>query len=303
MPVIRTLTPPMKNGLFTSFLLLASFTLAGQNALGYKLESGNSFTIRQHALQDITQEMESGTQVITNDIKSIMEFTITGMEDSLYLMDVEFKDLKMLMRSDLYGELMNVDTSIPKENDLQSKIFQSLIGQKVSIKMTPRGKIYEVNGGDKLIENMVNAAGFEDDFTRDMLSASLSKDFGSEALSKSYEQMTFFYPSQEVAIGDTWNTKFEGKLATQNTWTLSAMTEERSEIKGTAEAVLSIKDDQTSMELSGNQNSMILIDPLTGLFRTLEVKGEYRGYSIIKQLGDQEIPTKIVMSLNYQLIQ
>ena len=293
----------MKNGLFTGILLLFSLAVTGQNALGYKLESGNSFTIEQRALQDITQELETGTQVITNDIKSIMEFRITGKEDTLYLIDVEFKDLKMLMSSDLYGELMNVDTSNPKENDIQSKIFQSLIGQKVSIKMTSTGKIHEVNGGDQLIENMVNAAGFEDDFTRDLLSASLSKDFGSEALSKSYEQMTFFYPREAVDVGDSWNTQFEGKLASNNTWTLSAMSEVASEINGNSESVLSIQDDQTTMELSGSQNSVIIIDPLTGLFRTMEVKGEYQGFSIIKQLGDQEIPTKIEMSLSYQLIQ
>ena len=293
----------MKNGLFTGILLLFSLAVTGQNALGYKLESGNSFTIEQRALQDITQELETGTQVITNDIKSIMEFRITGKEDTLYLIDVEFKDLKMLMSSDLYGELMNVDTSNPKENDIQSKIFQSLIGQKVSIKMTSTGKIHEVNGGDQLIENMVNAAGFEDDFTRDLLSASLSKDFGSEALSKSYEQMTFFYPREAVDVGDSWNTQFEGKLSSNNTWTLSAMSEAASEINGNSESVLSIQDDQTTMELSGSQNSVIIIDPLTGLFRTMEVKGEYQGFSIIKQLGDQEIPTKIEMSLSYQLIQ
>ncbi len=293
----------MKNGLFTGILLLFSLAVTGQNALGYKLESGNSFTIEQRALQDITQELETGTQVITNDIKSIMEFRITAKEDTLYLIDVEFKDLKMLMSSDLYGELMNVDTSNPKENDIQSKIFQSLIGQKVSIKMTSTGKIHEVNGGDQLIENMVNAAGFEDDFTRDLLSASLSKDFGSEALSKSYEQMTFFYPREAVDVGDSWNTQFEGKLASNNTWTLSAMSEAASEINGNSESVLSIQDDQTTMELSGSQNSVIIIDPLTGLFRTMEVKGEYQGFSIIKQLGDQEIPTKIEMSLSYQLIQ
>ncbi len=293
----------MKNGLLTSILLLICFTVTGQNTLGYRLESGSSFKIEQHALQDITQELETGTQVITNDIKSIMEFTITGKEDTLYLIDVEFKDLKMFMSSDLYGELMNVDTSIPKENDIQSKIFQSLIGQKVTIKMTATGKIHEVNGGDQLIENMVNAAGFEDDFTRDLLSASLSKDFGSEALSKSYEQMTFFYPSQAVDIGDTWTTHFDGKLASKNTWTLSAMSEVASEINGSAETVLSIKDDQTTMELSGSQNSMIIVDPMTGLFRKMEINGEYKGFSIVKQLGDQEIPTKIEMRLSYQLIQ
>jgi len=301
--VIRTLTPPMKNGLLTSILLLICFTVAGQNTLGYRLESGNTFRIEQHALQDITQELETGTQVITNDIKSIMEFTITGKEDTLYLIDVEFKDLKMFMSSDLYGELMNVDTSIPKENDIQSKIFQSLIGQKVSFKMTERGKIHEVNGGDQLIENMVDAAGFEDDFTRDMLSASLRKDFGSEALSKSYEQMTFFYPTQAVEVGDSWTTQFEGKLASKNTWTLSAMSEVASEINGSAETVLSIKDDQTTMELSGSQNSVIIVDPMTGLFRKMEINGEYNGFSIVKQLGDQEIPTKIEMRLSYQLIQ
>lgn len=293
----------MRNTLFTAFLFLFMCPGFGQNSLKYRLAEGESFTIHQTALQYIDQDMATGSQRITNDIRSQIEFTITKATDSVYDIDIEFKDLKMTMSSDVYGELMYVDAAVLDETDVQSKIFHSLIGVKVQMKMTPTGKILEVNGGDQLISTMVDAAGFEDDFTREMLAYSLKKEFGSEALSKSYEQMTFFYTPEEITVGDTWNTEFGGKLSARNQWTLDNWSKDESEISGTAEAVLDVEDDQTTMKLEGKQTSRLTVDSGKGLLRTLVVKGNYQGYSILKQLGDEQIPTSIEMKLTYELIQ
>ena len=293
----------MKNALFSAFLILFLSPVFGQNTLKYRLNEGESFIIHQTALQYIDQDMATGSQRITNDIRSKMEFTITRATDSVYEINIEFKDLKMTMASDVYGELLNVDAAVLDETDVQSKIFHSLIGVKVQAIMSPTGKILEVHGGDELISTMVSAAGFEDEFTREMLATSLKKEFGSEALSKSYEQMTFFYTPEQIAVGDSWNTEFSGKLSAMNQWTLDNWSKDESEISGTAEAVLDVTDDQTTMKLEGKQTSKLTVDSDNGLLRTLIVNGNYKGYSILKQLGDEQIPTSIEMKLTYELIQ
>ena len=293
----------MRITLFFAFFILLSGSIIAQNTLRYRLDEGDSFTIHQTALQYIDQDLGTGTQRITNDIRSQMEFTITSATDSVYEIDIEFKDLKMIMASDVHGELMNIDASVLDETDVQSKIFHSLIGVKVRMKMTPTGKVLEVNGGEQLINTMVKAAGFEDEFTREMLATSLQKEFGSEALSKSYEQMTFFYTPEQIAVGDTWNTEFNGKLSALNQWTLDNWSRDKSEISGTADAVLDVADDQTTMKLEGTQTSKLTVDSGNGLLRTLVVDGKYQGYSIVKQLGDEQIPTSIEMKLTYELIQ
>lgn len=285
------------------FLSLNLWVVSGQNALSYKLEEGQSFTIHQVALQYITQELSTGSQVITNDIRSKMEFTIASVSDSVYTITIEFKDLKMDMKSDLYGTLMHVDALQLDESDVQSRIFHSLIGAKVQMRMTPTGDVLEVEGGEQLIDAMVDAAGFKDAFTREMLSVSLQKEFGSDALSKSYEQMTFFYPVQPVREGDSWETQFGGKLSATNHWTLNSRSVDTSEISGTAEAVLDVVDQQTTMKLEGTQTSKLIVNSKNGILQNLVVNGTYTGYSILTQLGNEQIPTSIEMKLTYELIQ
>ena len=293
----------MKQRLLLVLFSLSLWALSAQNSLSYKLEEGQSFTIHQTAIQYITQELSTGSQVITNDIRSKMEFTILGVSDTLYDIAIEFKDLKMDMQSDIYGTLMQVDALDLDETDVQSRIFHSLIGAKVQMRMTPTGDVLEVIGGDQLIDAMVNAAGFEDEFTREMLSTSLQKEFGSEALSKSYEQMTFFYPADPVVEGDSWETQFNGKLSANNRWTLDSHSGDTSEISGTAEAVLDVVDTQTTMKLEGTQTSQLIVNSKNGLLQNLVVNGTYTGYSILTQMGNEQIPTSIEMKLTYELIQ
>ena len=296
-------TSPMIQRLLFFLLSLNLWALSAQSELSYRLEEGQSFTIHQTALQYITQELSTGSQIITNDIRSKIEFTIIGVTDSLYTISIEFKDLKMDMESDLYGKLMQVDALELDDTDVQSRIFHSLIGSKVQMKMTPTGDVVEVEGGEKLIKAMVDAAGFEDDFTREMLSTSLQKEFGSDALSKSYEQMTFFYPAVPVAEGESWETRFDGKLSANNRWTLDSHTVNTSEISGIADAFLNVADEQTTMKLEGTQTSKLTVNSKNGLLQNLVVSGSYTGYSILTQLGNDQIPTSIEMKLTYELIQ
>ena len=51
---------------------------------------------------------------------------------------------------------------------------------------------------------MTEASGLKDEFSLKMMKRSLQKEFGSEALSQSYKQMTYIYPEKRVKIGDSW---------------------------------------------------------------------------------------------------
>lgn len=115
--------------------------------------------------------------------------------------------------------------------------------------------------------------------------------------------MTFFYPAVPVAKGESWETQFNGKLSANNYWTLDSQTEKTSEISGTAEAVLDVADEQTTMKLEGRQTSKLIVNSEHGFLQHLVVNGSFTGYSILTQMGDQQIPTSIEMKLTYELIQ
>lgn len=283
--------------------LLINTTVFGQSTMQYKLSPGDVFTIKQDANQIITQEIDGATHEITNTLQGIMEFRVKGDNNTAYDIDVIFKDLNLKMTSSIQGELMNIRARDYKEDDAQSKIFNSLLDVPIQITLARTGDILEVSGGDSLVSRMANASGVKDDFSLNMMKKSLENDFGSEALSSSYEQLTYLYPISAIEVGDSWNNEYSGKLQAQNTWTLYEITEESAKIDGKALVIMDIIEPSSTMKLNGTQDSSVITDIATGFVKKMTVRGLAEGYTTMTQMGNIEIPTSIESTIIYELIE
>jgi len=274
----------------------------GQTTLGYHLKKGEVFKVKQMAEQIITQELDGTSHVITNQIDGILEFKVLGEVAEGYEIALTFKDLNLIMTSSLQGELMNVRAKEVVEGDMQSKIFNTILNNPVKMVLAKTGDILRVSGGDSLVNKMTDASGLEDEFSINLMKRSLSKEFGSEALSNSYKQMTFIYPEKKVKVNDQWENAYTGKLRTANIWTLKGITDHRTTITGKATVIMDIKDPNTTMKLKGSQNTLILADSGSGFIIKMTVEGTSSGVSTLTQLGDQELPTTIKSKITYELI-
>lgn len=284
------------------FLLFCGLGLTAQSVLEYTLKKDDLFSVEQNAEQVITQELDGATHEIINQIDGILEFKVLAERDSTYVIALTFKDLNLKMTSSIQGELMNVRAKEISENNMQSKIFSSLLNSPVQMVLAKNGDILEVTGGDSLVVKMAEASGLQDEFSLNMMKRSLQKEFGSEALSDSYKQMTFIYPKKAVQIGDSWKNTYMGKLSAENTWTLEALSKEEGSISGTATVTMDVTELATTMKLSGTQQTKITIDPSTGFMKKMIVQGESQGTSTMTQMGDQEIPTSIKSTTTYERI-
>ncbi|QLG43931.1 DUF6263 family protein [Costertonia aggregata] len=285
-----------------TILLLCSFFGFGQTVLQYNLKESDVFEIKQNAQQIITQELDGAAHTITNDINGILAFMVTQVNENGYTISLTFKDLNLKMTSSIQGELMNVNAKEVKEGDMQSKIFNSLLDIPVQIALSKTGDILNVKGGDSLVNKMAKASGLEDEFSLNMMKKSLEKEFGSEALSNSYEQMTFIYPEKEIKEGDSWKNVYSGKLKAENTWTLDELTGENAKISGVATITMDVTEPATTMKLSGSQNTSIVTNLASGFVKSMVVSGTSKGVSTMAQMGDQEIPTTIDSKITYELI-
>jgi len=290
--------------LWSIILLVLTTTLTfGQTELRYNLNPGNTFKIRQNVTQVTTQKMGEASHEITSNMGGILEFQVLGETEQGYKLSLYFRELTLAMKSNLQGALFSVDTKVNDTSNVQSKIFGSLLHQPITIQLSKTGAIIAVEGGDALIAQMSEASGLEDEFSKAILETSLAKEFGSKALSDSYEQMTYFYPECErIAIGEQWQNSYIGKLEAENTWTLDSITPETYHISGISGVVMHIENPETVMNLSGSQKTSIEADRLTGFIRSMTVWGESEGISTIVQLGNQQIPTSMSSTITYQLI-
>ena len=293
----------MKKLSYLLVYLLINTTLLGQSRIQYNLSLDDVFTIKQDANQIITQEIDGATHEITNMLQGILEFRVKGDTNNTYAINVMFKDLNLKMTSSIQGELMNVKAKDFEEDDAQSKIFNSLLDVPIQIILARTGDILEVSGGDSLVSIMAKASGLEDEFSLNMMKKSLEKEFGSEALSNSYKQLTFLYPDTSIEVGDSWKNEYTGKLHAQNTWTLNEITEASANIEGKALVVMDVVEPSSTMKLNGTQNSSVITDITTGFVKKMTVHGLAEGFTTLTQMGDQEIPTTIKSTIIYELIE
>lgn len=282
--------------------ILCYMGVNAQTTLQYHLKKGAIFKIKQDAEQIITQELDGATHEITNHIDGVLEFKVLGELENGYEVALTFKDLNLKMTSSIQGELMNVRAKEVSDEDVQSKVFNTILNNPVKMVLARTGNILKVQGGDSLVSKMARASGLEDEFSINMMKKSLENEFGSEALSNSYKQLTYIYPEGKVNVNDKWENIYNGKLRTTNEWTLKNIVDGKATINGKAAVLMDVEDANTVMKLKGSQTTTITADTNTGFITYMLIEGISIGVSTMTQMGGQEIPTTIKSKITYQLI-
>lgn len=272
----------------------------GQSALEYSLKTGDKFVIQQDAEQLVVQEFDGYTHELNNKINGILEFVVSGVDSEIYEIDMIFRDLGMKISSNIQGEIMNIRAAELVESDPQSRIFHSLLNVPVKILLDKRGHVTSVRGGEKLVEKMTEASGITDSISKQALRESLAGEFGSVALSNSFEQMTYIYPDKDSVQDSSWKNEYRGKLSAMNQWTLEKTSDSINQIVGSANIRMNITDPGTTMLLTGEQQTHIKADVNTGFIIEMSVEGMASGTAMSENSGDLEIPTTISSTTTYK---
>ena len=289
----------MKYQLIFIFLALTTIVTA-QKRLQYNLNVGDHFTVEQTAEQHITQDINGVDQVIENNLIGVMYFEVVEATPENYTLTMKFKQLKMLMSSPTLGELSNADTASTDSTDVTNMLFKGLLDVPVTIIMERTGKIKSVTGGEKLIASMFASAGIDQPEIIEASKGQMEKQFGSDALSNSFEQMTHFYPENSVAVGTEWTNSYIGNMSAKNNWKLDSYTDESVQISGNATTTMSTVDENITMTLNGSQKTTLIANPKTGLFTQLIVVGENSGDTLF-QAQNMTIPTFIKSKITYKI--
>lgn len=281
------------------FLLFSKITF-GQETLEYKLNIGDNLIITQVATQEIVQNMNGSKHEMLNNLECDFNLIVTAKTDSSYVINFSFKRLKIKTMSNIYGELMNVDTSTElKEGNFEAKMFAGLTNSVLKMEMLKTGKIVKITGTEAMIKKMVNKTGIEDEFTKELMFEAIKKEYGNESLSRSFEQMTYCYPEKKVSVGDQWTNNFSGNLIAKNTWTLKEINKSII-LSGKSNISMNSQEESYVMKLKGTQETEIIANKKSGFPELITVTSNTQGTSITDQMGKLEIPTTIKSKTIYK---
>lgn len=276
-----------------------SQTLLSQQLIQYKLKVNDTYKIMQVADQDIVQKIQGVKHNMKSHIEGDFHFKVKQVTDSSYIILFKFDRFKMSSTSSLYGSIADIDTSVSAKDNIESQIFSALTSKTLTMEMLKNGKIKYVTGTDALLDAMVSKAGVDNEFSKAVLKESMKKEFGSESLANSFEQMTYVYSVKPVKVGTTWSNEFKGDMSSKNKWQLNKLTD-NIDISGTGKVSFISSDESNHMDLSGEQNTSLKADKNSGFVKDMQVKSVMNGKTKLKYANNVEVPTSITTITTYK---
>ena len=282
-------------------MLCVNYSLFSQKVLVYSLKIGDTIDIQQLPKQTVIQEINENTLEITNKIETHYRLVVKEKTDSSYHIAFKIKTLKLRTESNQYGVMLNINTdSANTTQDPQTSVFKAITKPWLSLELLKTGKIAGIKGSDQLIKAVIKSSNLTDKTQIKAIRKAISKDYSSEALAQSLEQITFIYSKNPVVIGQKWTNNYQGELEAKNTWYLEN-TAPKIQIKGLSKITLSSIEEDTSMQLQGTQQTQVIANKTSGLPELITVTNKAKGVSTYKQLPNKTIPTEIISKTQYKI--
>jgi hypothetical protein len=206
---------------FLAVAAIGFFTIAAPAAaqveLRYKWTKGDTldYRVTLHTTSEVSgvpgrndaQTEQTVTQRITLSVDGVAPSGVASVHETVTSIRSEVTSPN--------GPIV-VDTAAPAETsknpiaEAMAKMLTSVIGQPVNIVFAPDGTVRSIEGGTRLLERVVSAAGADREAA--MASQALTAIYSDDALRSMLEQSFPKLPAQPLKTGDTWT----GQLALGN---------------------------------------------------------------------------------------
>jgi hypothetical protein len=258
---------------------------AATTRLEWKLAKGKTYYQRTVMDQQIAQTVMGQEQKIEQ---------ATGLGLKLQVLDVDAQGNMRIQYTYLWTKLKQVNpmAQVDYDSSRQSPVpagaesFAALVGQSYTIKMTPKGKVLDVNGVEQLKEAVLKKlpAGAETGPMASTIAAYTDKD----NLKQMTEARMAIFPDKPVSPGDSWNKDMTVAIGfpviIQSKWTL------QKEEAGVATITLTstLRPDPSAppmdtggmklnCNLSGTQEGTLQVAEVTGLLTASKARQQLKG--------------------------
>ncbi|MGZ5221904.1 MAG: DUF6263 family protein [Chitinophagaceae bacterium] len=239
------------------------------NILKFNPEKGKSYDY------EIAWEMDQQMMEQNHEINITSGYTLDVIDDKdgIKTLKAVYKNFKMYMN--IMGMEIKVDTDKPAEpiNDaeiranplgMMDRVFAGIKEKEFTMKVNEEGKVLEVVGFDKIINEMIDSIGLDEN-AKMQVRASLQDQFNEQSIKDQFAQVFTIFPGREIKMGDSWEKNFQtgGRMPAKYTTQYSVKEIEGDHITLTAQTNIGSANDE--MEIKGTQNGSLLVDGKTGL--------------------------------------
>ena len=265
-----------------SLVVVTGSVARGEKSSGDKLvlrlnlEPNANYLSTTDMNQSVTQKFGDKEQNMNQELLMTWQYDVLSKDSSGgYGIRLTYKRVKT--SQDFGQRKLNYDSDDPPTSlDPSMKAMASLVGDQLTMRISPGGKVTELEGISQMQEKMIEAMEIPDSVQRNVYLNDLKKQFGEDAIRQSIEQMTDFYPSKSVRIGDTWKTGMDRSagmpMRIESNYTLISRTDGVDSIDVSCQIKNNPESNSVNMgnmtmtyDIDGDQTGSILVDESTGL--------------------------------------
>jgi predicted secreted protein len=260
------------------------------------------YVLTMEVNQTRSQTVDDEKQSLGQEMLQVWDVNVTALQKNGN-MDIELTYKRVKIDQDFGGQRIEYDSDSPPEVlDQSMKSLAVMPGTVIRAEMTPDGKVVSVDGVDAMIDKMIEAMNITDSQEKRAVLADLRKQWGTDAMKQSLEQITSFYPARPVSPGSSWTSDFDltsgVPMHIVSTYNLQTRIGARDSIDVSSQissdsATSSVTMGPLSMaySINGSQSGTILVDEATGLPLSSRLDMHYEGTVAVSGVPDQESQT------------
>lgn len=251
----------------------SSSKTAGSTMFKFNLEEGKGY---DYDLQwDLDTKVAGAESKVS--IHGVYSMNVTAVEAGVRSVTTSYKKIHMNMS--VMGMEIDIDSDKPQDNGetdpaknplgMMSKMITSIVDKPFVIKVNEEGKVLEVTGFDKIINDMIDAMKV-DEAIKAQTQASMKDQFSEQNIKDQFAQVFYIFPNKEIKVGDTWEKSYStgGKMAANYTTTFTVKDIDGNNVALTTKT--KIGSGSTGQEMDGTQSGNVLVDSKTGLMINAE---------------------------------
>jgi hypothetical protein len=270
--------------------------------LKFNLEPNTSYLSTTEMNQTITQKISNNEQKMIQEMLMTWQYDVLDKDSSGSLeIDLTYKRVKTVQ--DFGQRKIEYDSDNPPDTlDPSMRAMESLVGDQLTMRISPDGKVTGLKGISEMQQKMIEAMDIPDSLQQSVYTNDLKKQFGEDAIRQSIEQIIGFYPSKPVRVGDSWKSGMDKSggfpMRIESNYTLKSRVagvdsiDVSSQIKNNPENNV-VKMGAVSMtyNIDGNQTGTILVEENTGLPISSNLNLNFSGSLRMSGMPDQESQT------------
>jgi hypothetical protein len=257
--------------------------------LGLRWDEGAVYELSTTSDQVIEQTIAGRENKIEQNIIMNYTFSVQDVDDSgTATISIVYDAVKMQQKVS-NGMAFSYD-STDKDAPVPAAVkgFAGLVGRGFDMKITPDGKVTDIQGVDSMIDGLVEGMDQVNPAMKSQMREAFNRQFGETAIRENMENMMGFYPQNPVAVGESWESEMRLTSAMpaeiKAKWILTERFDGkvRIDMASTVEPLedaepVNMGPMQLKYELSGEQKGYLILDEKTGWTEESEINQEFSG--------------------------